>query len=75
MVDDCEGRAGQNKHRWNPEADDAVCRAGQRERTFLNVTVCAVKLRKFESTYRSNATEASAWVYYILATHSYFIIR
>ena len=34
MTDDCEGRAGQNKHRWNPEADDAVCRAGRRERTF-----------------------------------------
>ena len=34
MVDDCEGRAGQNKHRWNPEAEDTVCKDSRRERTF-----------------------------------------
>ena len=33
---------------------------GQRERTFSDVTVCKFKLRKLESTYRGNATEASA---------------
>ena len=26
MADDYVDRAGQNNHRWNPEADDAVCR-------------------------------------------------
>ena len=26
MADDCEGRAGQNKHRWNPEAENTVCK-------------------------------------------------
>ena len=34
MADDCEGRAGQNKHRWNPEAEDTVCKDSRRERTF-----------------------------------------
>ena len=34
MADDCEGRAGQNKHRWNLEAENTVCKDGQRERTF-----------------------------------------
>lgn len=34
MADDCEGRAGQNKHRWNPEAENTVCKDSQGERTF-----------------------------------------
>jgi len=34
MVDDCGGRAGQNKHRWNPEAENNVCKDSRRERTF-----------------------------------------
>ena len=34
MADDCEGRAGQNKHRWNPEAENTVCKDSRRERTF-----------------------------------------
>jgi hypothetical protein len=34
MADDCEGRAGQNKHRWNPEAENTICKDSQRERTF-----------------------------------------
>jgi hypothetical protein len=34
MADDCEGRAGQNKHRWNPEAENTVCKDSPRERTF-----------------------------------------
>ena len=34
MADDCEGRAGQNKHRWNPEAEHAICKDSRRERTF-----------------------------------------
>ena len=34
MADDCEGRAGQNKHRWNLEAESTVCKDSQRERTF-----------------------------------------
>ena len=33
--------------------------------SFTNVTVCTFKLRKLESSYRGNATETSAWVYYI----------
>ena len=35
------------------------------ERTFSDVTICAVKLRNFEPNHRCNATEASAWVYYM----------
>jgi len=34
MADDYEGRAGQNKHRWNPEAEHSVCKDSQWERTF-----------------------------------------
>ena len=34
MADDCEGRAGQNKHRWNPEAENTACKDSRRERTF-----------------------------------------
>ena len=34
MADDCEGRAGQNKHRWNPEAENTVCKDSRRGRTF-----------------------------------------
>jgi len=34
VADDCEGRAGQNKHRWNPEAENTVCKDSRRERTF-----------------------------------------
>lgn len=34
MADDCEGRAGQNKHRWNLEAENTVCKDSRRERTF-----------------------------------------
>jgi len=34
MVDDCEGRAGQNKHRWYPEAENTACKGSRRERTF-----------------------------------------
>ncbi len=34
MADDSEGRAGQNKHRWNPEAEKTVCEDSRRERTF-----------------------------------------
>jgi len=34
MADDDEGRAGQNKHRWNPEAENTVCKGSRRERTF-----------------------------------------
>ena len=34
MADDCEGRAGQNKHRWNLEAENTVCKGSRRERTF-----------------------------------------
>ena len=43
---------------------------------FLNVTICAVKLRNFESKYRCNATEAFAWVCYIpMIRCSYYKIR
>ena len=35
------------------------------ERTFSDVTICMFKLRNFDSKYRCNATEASAWVYYM----------
>ena len=65
MADDCEGRAGQNKHRWNPEAENTVCKDSRRERTFSDVIICVVKLSNFETCHRGNATEASAWVYYI----------
>ena len=34
MADDDEGWAGQNKHRWNPEAENTVCKGSRRERTF-----------------------------------------
>ena len=34
MADDCEGRAGQNKHQWNPEAENTICKDSRRERTF-----------------------------------------
>ena len=34
MAEDCEGRAGQNKHRWNPKAENTVCKDSRRERTF-----------------------------------------
>ena len=34
MADDCEDRADQNKHRWNPEAENTICKDSQRERTF-----------------------------------------
>ena len=53
--------AGQDIEGMRPHA---VCRAGL-ERTFSDVTVCTFKLRTLESLYRGNATEASAWVYYI----------
>ena len=32
MADDCEGRAGH--FRWNPEAENTVCKDSRRERTF-----------------------------------------
>ena len=43
MADDKEGRAGQNKHRWNPEAEKTVCKDSQRERTFSEryLSVCS----------------------------------
>ena len=34
MADVCKGRAGQNKHQWNPEAENTVCKDSRRERTF-----------------------------------------
>ena len=34
MADDCEGRAGQKKHRWNPEAEKTICKDSLWERTF-----------------------------------------
>jgi len=39
MADDDEGWAGQNKHRWNPEAENTVCKGSRRERTFSDVTI------------------------------------
>ena len=41
------------------------------ERTFPDVTICMFKLRNFDSKYRCNATEASAWVYYIPTALNY----
>ena len=41
------------------------------KRTFSDVTICAVKSRKFESEYRGNATGASTWVYYSPTITSY----
>lgn len=40
-------------------------RTAKGERTFSDVTVCAIKSRKFESCHGGNATGASAWVSYI----------
>jgi len=40
-------------------------RAAKGKGRFQNVTVCAIKLRNFESCHRGNATKASAWVDYI----------
>ncbi len=36
----------------------------EEKRTFSDVTVCAIKLRNFESFHRSNATETLVRVYY-----------
>ena len=65
------GRVGESY--WNPAAEHtglpprgngkgALPRGKGR---FRNVTVCKFKLRNFETKYRRNATEASAWVYSI----------
>jgi hypothetical protein len=58
MANDCEGRAGQNKYRWNPKAENTVCRDSRRERTFSERYQSVVlKLRNFESFYSGNATK------------------
>ena len=41
---------------------------------FRTLPVCMLKLRKFESMYRGNATEASAWVDYISMIAIYYKI-
>ena len=39
---------------------------------FLNVTVCLLKSRKFETTYSGDAAEASAWVDFISSYGNHF---
>ena len=39
---------------------------------FLNVTVCSLKSRKFETRYSGDATEASAWVDFISSYGNHF---
>ena len=60
MADDCEDRAGQNKHRWNPEAENTVCKGSRRERTFseryLSVSSNFATLKPL---HRGNATKRS----------------
>ena len=65
-----QGRAGQDIV-GTPEVNEACYRAEQTngKRTFSDVTICNLKLSKFESSYRCNATETSAWVYYIPTYH------
>ena len=54
------GRAGQNKHRWNLEAESTVCKDSRQKRTFSERYLSVqVKLRNFESKYSGNATKRS----------------
>ena len=39
---------------------------------FLNVTVCSIKSRKFETSYSGDAAEASAWVDFISSRGNHF---
>ena len=39
---------------------------------FLNVTVCSIKSRKFETSYSGDAAEASAWVDFISSYGNHF---
>lgn len=50
----------------------------EEKRTFSDVTVCAIKLRNFESFHRSNATKTLVRVYYSgwfgVSTLSYIVV-
>ena len=50
----------------------AACKA-RLGKTFSDVTICKFKLRKLVTSYRCNATEASAWVYYMPTVISHCI--
>ena len=50
----------------------ATCKA-RLGKTFSDVTICKFKLRKLETSYRCNATEASAWVYYMPTAHFHIL--
>ena len=60
MADDCEGRAGQNKHRWNPEAEKPFVRTAEGKGRFLNVTcLCKSNFATLNSYHSGNATKRS----------------
>ena len=50
----------------------AACKA-RLGKTFSDVTICKFKLRKLVTSYRCNATEASAWVYYMPTAHFHIL--